>query len=76
MAQRKVWIIEVLVGKRWEMTTFGSMYWDTRAIMLEELVSARSQYPDTKYKLTTYVPKEPVAKSSKKKKKKPTRRKR
>ncbi len=66
MAQRKVWVVEVLVGKRWEMTTFGSMYWDTRAIMLEELASAREQYPDERYKLTTYVPKEPARAAKKK----------
>lgn len=73
--QRKLFAVDHRNEKgAWELTRFGEMHREHRAQMLDELARARQQYPDEKYKLTTYVPKEPITvgvpwpKSTKKKK--------
>ncbi len=63
--QRKLWIVEVWENKRWQQTNFDG-FPDDRESMLNALASARHQYPDEKYKLTTYVPAEPARAKKKK----------
>lgn len=59
---RKLYVIEHFNEKgKWELTRFGDWYRELRPTMLNELAKARQQFPDEKYKLTTYVPREPTS---------------
>lgn len=61
--QRKLYVIDYLNDKgQWERTNYGDYNHAYRPRMLRELAKAREQYPDEKYKLTTYVPQEPARK--------------
>lgn len=53
---RKLYVIELLDGKQWVMSSFGKDWRNNRERMRIELKKAEQQYPDEKYKLTTYVP--------------------
>ena len=57
--QRKLWVVEVREGNKWMQVDAGG-FKDDRDSMLNALASMKRQYPDEKYKLTPYVPREPA----------------